>query len=126
MTIVLDGANLTIEKLVRIARVGEKVELHPDALARIKTCRSMLERKIDAHEIMYGVNTGIGEFSEVVLNDDQVKEFQKYLIYNHAAGIGEAMPLEHVRGAMLGRINVHAHGNSGVRLEITQTLVDML
>jgi histidine ammonia-lyase len=48
------------------------------------------------------------------------------LIYNHAAGIGEAMPLEHVRAAMLGRINVHAHGNSGCRPEITQTLVAML
>ena len=86
----------------------------------------MLEKKIEANEIMYGVNTGIGEFSEVVLNDDQVKDFQKYLIYNHAAGIGDPMPLDHVRGAMLGRINVHAHGNSGCRLEITQTLVDML
>ena len=100
MTIVLDGANLTIEKLVRIARVGEKVELHPDALARIKTCRSMLEDKIDAHEIMYGVNTGIGEFSEVVLNDDQVSQFQRYLIYNHAAGIGDPVPEEQVRAAI--------------------------
>jgi histidine ammonia-lyase len=27
---------------------------------------------------------------------------------------------------MLGRINVHAHGNSGVRLQITETLVEML
>ncbi|NTV91536.1 MAG: aromatic amino acid lyase, partial [Clostridiales bacterium] len=53
--------------------------------------------------------TGIGEFSEVVLNDDQVKDFQKYLIYNHSAGIGEPMPIEHVRGAIAGRINVHAH-----------------
>jgi histidine ammonia-lyase len=86
----------------------------------------MLERKIDAHEIMYGVNTGIGEFSEVVLTDDQVRDFQKYLIYNHAAGIGDPAPIEYVRGAMVGRINVHAHGNSGVRPEITQTLVDML
>jgi len=75
---------------------------------------------------MYGVNTGIGEFSEMVLNDDQVKEFQKYLVYNHAAGIGDPMPEEYVRGAMLGRINVHAHGNSGIRPEITQTLVEML
>ena len=73
----------------------------------------MLEKKIVAGEIMYGVNTGIGEFSEVVLNDDQVKDFQKYLIYNHAAGIGDPMPIEYVRGAMLGSINVHAHGNSG-------------
>ena len=34
--------------------------------------------------------------------------------------------IEIVRGAMLGRINVHAHGNSGNRLEITETLVEML
>ncbi len=126
MSVVLDGSNLTIEKLVAIARHNEKVELHPDALERIKICRAMLEEKIKAHEIMYGVNTGIGEFSEVVLNDDQVKEFQKYLIYNHAAGIGDPAPVEYVRGAMTGRINVHAHGNSGCRPEITLTLVEML
>ncbi|RLD32686.1 MAG: phenylalanine ammonia-lyase [Bacteroidetes bacterium] len=126
MTYIIKGSGLTIEDVVRVARNGEKVELHPDALARIKTCRAMLEKKIEANEIMYGVNTGIGEFSEVVLNDDQVKEFQKYLIYNHAAGIGDAMPEDHVRAAMLGRINVHAHGNSGIRPEITLTLVEML
>ena len=126
MTIVLDGSGLTIEKLVRIARHGEKVELHPDALERIKVCRAMLEEKIQAHEIMYGVNTGIGEFSEVVLTDEQVQQFQRYLIYNHAAGIGDPAPVEYVRGAMAGRINVHAHGNSGCRPEITQTLIEML
>jgi histidine ammonia-lyase len=126
MAIVLDGYGLTIEKLVQIARHNEKVELHPDAVERINACRAMLEKKVAAGEIMYGVNTGIGEFSEVVLNDDQVQDFQKYLIYNHAAGIGDPAPIEYVRGAMAGRINVHAHGNSGCRLEITQTLMDML
>ena len=126
MTLIIKGSGLTIEDVVNVARNGEKVELHPDSILKIKKCRAMLEKKIEAHEIMYGVNTGIGEFSEVVLNDEQVKDFQKYLVYNHAAGIGDAMPLEHVRGAMLGRINVHAHGNSGCRLEITQTLVEML
>lgn len=126
MTIILDGSNLTIEKLVRIAREGEKVELHPEALARINACRAMLEEKLKAREIMYGVNTGIGEFSEVVLSDEQVAQFQRYLIYNHAAGIGDPVPVEQVRGAMAGRINVHAHGNSGCRPEITQTFVEML
>ncbi|NOR18143.1 histidine ammonia-lyase [candidate division WOR-3 bacterium] len=126
MTVVIDGSGLTIEKVVDVARHNEKVKLHPDALKRIKACRAMLEKKINAHEIMYGVNTGIGEFSEVVLTDDQVKEFQKYLIYNHAAGIGDPAPIEYIRGAMLGRINVHAHGNSGCRPEITLTLVEML
>lgn len=126
MSIILDGSNLTVEKLVKIARHKEKVKLSSEALQRIKTCRAMLEEKIQAHEIMYGVNTGIGEFSEVVLNDEQVKDFQKYLIYNHSAGIGKPMPIEHVRGAIAGRINVHAHGNSGCRPEITLTLIEML
>jgi histidine ammonia-lyase len=126
MTLVIKGAGLTIEDVVNVARRDEKVELDKKAIERIQACRAMLERKIEAHEIMYGVNTGIGEFSEVVLNDEQVKDFQKYLVYNHAAGIGDPMPVDWVRGAMMGRINVHAHGNSGSRLEITQTLVDML
>jgi len=126
MALVLDGKSLTVESLVRIARDGEKVELHPDALEKIKVCRAMIEEKIKAHEIMYGINTGIGEFSEVVLNDDQVKDFQRFLIYNHAAGIGDPAPIEHVRGAMASRINVHAKGRSGCRPEITLTFIDML
>jgi len=126
MAITITGKKLTIEKLVRIARHNEKVEIHPQAIERMKKCRAMLEEKIVAHEIMYGVNTGIGEFSEVVLNDDQMKDFQKYLIYNHAAGIGDPAPIEFVRGAMAGRINVLSNGNSGNRPIIAQTLAEML
>ena len=126
MTIVLDGSSLTVEKLVAIARGGEAVELDPAAAERIKVCRAMLEAKLAKREIMYGTNTGIGEFSEKVLTDEQVTQFQRYLIYNHAAGIGEPMPAEYVRGALAGRVNVHAHGNSGCRLEIPQTLIQML
>lgn len=126
MAIQLNGKDLTVEKLVQIARNNEPVELSPDALERIKACRAMLEEKIQAHEIMYGVNTGIGEFSEVVLTDEQVKQFQKYLIYNHAAGIGDPAPVEYVRGAIASRINVHARGKSGCRPEITLTMVEML
>ncbi len=126
MAVVITGKNLTIEDVYKVAVLGEKVELHPDAIERIKKCRGFIEKRIQAREIMYGVNTGIGEFSEVVLTDEQVKDFQKYLIYNHSAGIGKPAPIEHVRAALLSRINVHALGYSAVRLEITQTFVDML
>jgi len=126
MAIVLDGSGLTVEKLVQIARYNEKVELHPEALKRIKECRAMLEEKIQKHEIMYGVNTGIGEFSEVVLDDEQTKQFQKYLIYNHSAGIGDPAPIEYIRGAMASRINVLAKGKSGCRPEIPLTFIEML
>ena len=126
MAIVLGDIRLSTDDLVRIARFNEPVELHSDALERIRKCREMLEEKIQSREIMYGVNTGIGEFSEVVLDDDQIQDFQKYLIYNHAAGIGDPAPIEYVRGAMASRINVHAKGHSGCRPEITMTLIEML
>ncbi len=126
MSITLDGHSLTVEKLVRIARENEPVALAPEALKRIEVCRAMLEEKLAAHEIMYGTNTGIGEFSEVVLSDEQVPLFQRALVYNHAAGFGEPLPVEVVRAAMAARVNVHAHGNSGIRPVITQALVAML
>ncbi len=126
MAIIITGRDLTIEDVYNVAVRGEKIELHPDALLRIRKCRAFLEKKVEEGEIMYGVNTGIGELANVTLNDEQVRQFQKYLIYNHAAGIGKPAPVEHVRAAMLSRINVHANGHSGCRPEITQTYVDML
>jgi len=61
------GSGLTVEQLVQIARHNEKIDLHPDALERIKVCRQMLEDKIQAKEIMYGVNTGIGKLSLMMI-----------------------------------------------------------
>jgi histidine ammonia-lyase len=126
MPIVITGKGLTTDDVVSVARKGAKVELHPESLERIKKCRAFIESRIEAREIMYGVNTGIGEFSEVVLTDEQVKQFQRYLIYNHAAGIGDPAPIEHIRAAMLLRANVLANGYSGCRPEIAITLVEML
>jgi histidine ammonia-lyase len=126
MTVIIDGNNLTIEDVVKVARFNEKVELHPSSLEKIKASRAFIEKKIIAKEIMYGVNTGIGELASIVLDENQTKEFQKYLIYNHAAGIGEPCPLEHVRAGMLSRVNVHAKGYSGCRPEITLTYIEML
>ncbi|MBM4370975.1 MAG: aromatic amino acid lyase [Deltaproteobacteria bacterium] len=126
MSLVITGRDLTINDIVSVARGGVPVALHPDAVGRIERSRAFIEQRLAAREIMYGTNTGIGEFSEVVLTDEQTAEFQKWLVYNHAAGIGEPCPLDWVRGAMLARANVHAKGVSACRRVITETLVEML
>ena len=122
----ITGNSLSIEDIVEVARNNVKVEISLESINKIKQCRSLVEEKIDAGEIMYGINTGIGEFSETILNPDQIKDFQKYLIYNHSAGIGDPAPIDHVRAAMVSRINVHSNGMSGCRLIITNTLLEML
>lgn len=126
LTIILDGHNLTIENVVDVARNHERIDIHPEAKERIKECRELLERKIAEKEIMYGVNTGIGELSEVVLTQEQVERYQRYLIYSHAAGYGEPIPEDAVRAAILSRINCHCWGHSGLRSAVVDTLVEIL
>ena len=126
MTIVLDGNSLTIEKLVKIARDNENIEVSPEGWERINKCRKIVEKLIEKKEKLYGVTTGIGELSEVFLTPEQVKEFQKYLIYSHAAGYGEPVAIDDARAAIITRINTHTKGYSGLRSIITQTLLDMI
>ena len=124
--IVLDGHCLRIEDVVAIARDRRTIGLHPDAIERINKCRELLERKIRAREIMYGVNTGIGELSEVVLTPEQVEKFQRFLLYSHAAGCGEPCAEEDVRAGMLSRLNTHCWGHSGIRREVVEVQIEML
>ena len=82
MAIVLGDIQLSTDDLVRIAHFNEPVELHSDALERIRKCRKMLEEKIQSREIMYGVNTGIGELKELIYRKLRIinvylKEFNK-------------------------------------------------
>lgn len=126
MAIMVDGYNLSVEKVVKVARQNEKIELHPEAKKRIQNCRALLEDKIQKREIMYGVNTGIGELSEVVLTQEQVEKYQRYIVYSHAAGYGKPLPIDVVRAAMLSRVSCHCHGHSGMRLVVTETMKEML
>jgi len=93
--IVLDETR-SLSKSCRIAR-HVKRWTRSEALERIKVCRVMLEDKLKAIDHVRDQQPASGEFSEVVLDDEQVKQFQRYLIYNHAAGIGDPIAIESVR-----------------------------
>jgi len=126
MALNLTGTGLTVDKVVQVARGREPVSLDPEARKRIEKCRALLEDKLQKKEIMYGVNTGIGELANVVLTQEQIEKYQRYLIYSHAAGYGKPMPEEIVRAAILSRISVHCHGHSGLRPVVTETLIELL
>ncbi|MBN2380795.1 aromatic amino acid lyase [candidate division WOR-3 bacterium] len=126
MAVTFTGKNLTVEDIERVARHNESIEIAQEAWDRIARCRAMCERKIEAGEVMYGVTTGVGDFSEVVLTPEQTREFQRYFIYAHAAGFGEPLPQEVARAALATRINVLCNGLSGCRPVIVETLAAML
>ena len=124
--IILDGHSLTIEQLVTVAREKEKVQLADQAKKEIEKGRSFIEEKVANHEVVYGVTTGFGEFSQVSISPEKLKQLQRNLIVSHAVGVGEPLAAEVVRAIMLLRINALAQGNSGIRLVTVETLIKML
>ena len=53
MALIIGNDKLTTEKLLQVARLNEKIELHSDAIIRINKCRKMLEEKIQSQETIY-------------------------------------------------------------------------
>ncbi|HYS71178.1 MAG TPA: aromatic amino acid lyase, partial [Thermoplasmata archaeon] len=122
----IDGASLTVEDVIAVARAGTKVGLAPRARTAVERSRHAVERIVRRGELAYGIKTGFGQLEHVAIPPDQVRDLQLNLVRSHAAGTGPELPREHVRAAMIIRANALAKGFSGVRLEVVQRLLDFL
>lgn len=126
MTVLINGRDLTVEEVIRVCRNNEEVKLSPEATQAVKKARAYIEKKLEEKAVIYGLTTGFGKFSNVVISNEQTEELQRNLIISHTCTFGESYPRHYVRAAMLLRCNALARGNSGIRLETLQTLIDML
>lgn len=124
--VILTGNSLTMEKVNRIVFEKEKVELEKGAAARVAENRKLVEQLIKEKQIMYGINTGFGKFSNIIIQDDDLENLQLNLLHSHACGIGEPFSETISRAMLLLRANALARGYSGVRLELIQQLIDFL
>lgn len=126
MTIVLTGTDLTLDEVVRVARVGEHVELSPEAVARVRDARTVLERAVERGDTVYGVTTGVASRKRVPVSPEDMAEFNRRLIQSHRVGHGADVSRDVVRAAMLRMTNGFASGATGVRLELVELLVQAL
>lgn len=126
MTVVVDGTNLTIEDIVKVARNHEPVELAEAALDGILSSRDVVENALKEARVIYGVNTGFGDLADVSIDSDNLARLQVNLIRSHSAGVGPPFSEETVRAIMLLRANALSKGYSGVRLDVIEILIDML
>jgi len=122
----IDGENLTLEDVESVALGRARVRISQRAIAKIKKCRKYVEEVIKCGETVYGINTGVGKLCRVRIKQQDIEKLQKNLILSHAISFGPVFSQEEVRAIMLLRANVLAKGYSGVRVELVQTLVDML
>lgn len=125
-TVIIDGNGLTLDQLVAVAKQGYKVVLHEGAQKRVEKSRKIVERIVKNDEVVYGITTGFGKFSDVVITQNDCKTLQKNLILSHACGYGKSFSTEVVRAIMLLRANALSKGYSGITLNALNTLIEMI
>lgn len=121
----LDGNGLLLEQVVSVAYGKSLIAIPEAALANVRKSRSMVDEMVKKNQIVYGITTGFGKFSDVMVTGEEVSQLQENLIMSHACGMGEPYPVEVVRAMMALRINALVKGYSGIREETLLLLMEM-
>ena len=125
-TVKIDGENLKLEDVYNVACEYAKVEVDPSAAEKVIANQKLVQELVDNKEALYGITTGIGEFSRICISPEDSAELQKKIVYSHAAGVGEPFSEKEVRAAMLLRSNTLAKAHSGVRLDLIEQFLNLL
>jgi histidine ammonia-lyase len=124
--LLLDGDTLSLEEIRDVARGDCRVEISPEALARVERARALVDRVAAGEAPAYGINTGFGTLAEVRIDRKDLRSLQRNLLLSHAAGVGTPLPVSEARALLLLRCNVLAKGHSGIRPRTLQLALDML
>lgn len=124
--VIITGNDLTLDEVVAVCRNYKKVELSDFAVEKVLKSRKVVDDFVENEDVVYGITTGFGKFSDVTISKDESKTLQKNLIISHSVGAGKPFDSEVVRGIILLRINNLAKGYSGARLETIQTMIELL
>ncbi len=125
--LILTGNSLTIEDVVGVAfNSNIRVRLSEDAKEAILSSRKTVEMSVEDGKVIYGLNTGFGSLAREVIPNEKAALLSWNLIVSHSVAVGEVLPREVVRAAILIRANTLAKGNSGVELEPVELLLELL
>ncbi|MBT2755224.1 histidine ammonia-lyase [Mesobacillus foraminis] len=122
----LTGNTLTIEQVERVCYGLEEVSISPESLGKVADSRTAVEKIVIDKRKIYGINTGFGKFSDVMIAEKDVNALQQNLIRSHACGVGEPFPEVVSRAMMLLRLNALLKGFSGIRPVVAEQLADLL
>lgn len=120
---VLNGKNLNVYNSISIINDNLSLAISNSAKSKVIRSRKLVDKWIDKGEIVYGINTGFGEFKDVVISKEQTEILQRNLILSHSSGVGDPIPDNVVRLMILFRINSLIQGHSGIRLELIKFLL---
>jgi len=72
----IDGKNLNIKNSIGIIENNIKIKISGKAVKKVIESRNLIEKWINGNEVVYGVNTGFGEFKDVIISPGDIEKLQ--------------------------------------------------
>lgn len=130
---------LTLEQVKQVARNNVKVALSQSSWENIEKGHNVVIQAALKNMPVYGLTVGVGwnKDKPVFQEKNGIKELSPELLslsnhFNlsslraHALGIGEPIPTDIIRAAMLIRLNTFLNGETGVQKDVAQHYLDFL
>ncbi|WP_158737409.1 histidine ammonia-lyase [Alteribacillus sp. YIM 98480] len=124
--VTLTGHSLNFTEMKQVLFDGEKVDAAKKSIEDVKKSREAVDSIVENQQVIYGITTGFGKFSDVLIQKGDVEVLQKNLIHSHACGVGEAFPETVSRAMLVLRANALLKGYSGVRPLIIDRLLELV
>lgn len=120
----LNGNLLTLKTVKEVLTKKLAVTASKESLAIAQKSRDAVDKIVADKKVVYGINTGFGKFSDVPINQNDVRELQINLIRSHACGVGEPFPKVVSKVMLLLRANALLKGYSGIRPLVIERLLE--
>ncbi len=140
--IILTGSDLTIEKVVKIAKDRVKVTIHNEAEKRVSKAYNLLIVAACQGSEIYGLTNSVGAKRDVKvlrgnicengcdkLNDETIarsKEFNERILYAHNTNVGSELSEDIIRALMLARVNTMLKGITACNPNVVNMFVEFL
>ncbi|UUZ67030.1 histidine ammonia-lyase [Polaromonas sp. P2-4] len=112
--------------LVAVARDGAPLALSPAAWARIANARAIVDCIVARGERAYGISTGLGALSNVLLHGEQLAQLSHNTLLSHACGVGPLLSEAQTRAIMCAALANYAQGYSGLQRSVVEALLALL
>lgn len=124
--LILGSAPLTIAESVQFGHDSRQVEFSGVVEERLHQARAVVDRKLNEGGAVYGLTTSLGSKVGVSLSASDAEWTEELILLNRMVAIGDPLPREVCRTAMLLRLHGLTHGTAGVSPAAVHTLKDLI
>lgn len=124
--LILGSAPLTIAESVQFGHDSRQVEFSGVVEERLHQARAVVDGKLNEGGAVYGLTTSLGSKVGVSLSASDAEWTEELILLNRMVAIGDPLPREVCRTAMLLRLHGLTHGTAGVSPAAVHTLKDLI